>query len=78
MLAYWTCWPTRAGATIALAWGRHASLVPEELKVTDTEQCQVVIVGAGFAGIACAKELAKHDIRVVVIDRNNYHQFQPL
>ena len=38
----------------------------------------VVIVGAGFAGIACAKELAKHDIRVVVIDRNNYHQFQPL
>lgn len=46
--------------------------------MTDTEQYQVVIVGAGFAGIACAKELAKHDIRVVVIDRNNYHQFQPL
>ena len=57
--------------------GRRAELV-EELNVTDTEQYQVVIVGAGFAGIACAKELAKHDIRVAVIDRNNYHQFQPL
>ena len=42
------------------------------------EQYQVVVVGAGFAGVACAKELAKHGVRVVVIDRNNYHQFQPL
>ena len=46
--------------------------------MTGTEQYQVVIVGAGFAGITCAKELAKHDVRVAVIDRNNYHQFQPL
>jgi NADH dehydrogenase len=38
----------------------------------------VVIVGGGFAGIGCAKELAKHDITVTLIDRNNYHQFQPL
>ena len=38
----------------------------------------VVIVGGGFAGVGCAKELAKHDIRVTLIDRNNYHQFQPL
>jgi NADH:ubiquinone reductase (H+-translocating) len=38
----------------------------------------VVIVGGGFAGVGCAKELAKHDITVTVLDRNNYHQFQPL
>ena len=38
----------------------------------------VVIVGAGFAGLGCAKELAKHDVRVTVIDKHNYHQFQPL
>ena len=39
----------------------------------------VVIVGAGFAGLGCARELAKHeDVRVTLIDRNNYHQFQPL
>jgi NADH dehydrogenase len=38
----------------------------------------VVIVGGGFAGVGCAKALAKHDIPVTLIDRNNYHQFQPL
>ena len=39
----------------------------------------VVIVGGGFAGLGCAQELADHeDISVTLIDRNNYHQFQPL
>jgi NADH dehydrogenase len=38
----------------------------------------VVIVGGGFAGLGCAKELAKHDLPVTLLDRNNYHQFQPL
>jgi NADH dehydrogenase len=38
----------------------------------------VVVVGGGFAGIACAKGLAKHGVDVHLIDRNGYHQFQPL
>jgi NADH:ubiquinone reductase (H+-translocating) len=39
----------------------------------------VVIVGGGFAGLGCAERLSKHDeVDVTVIDRNNYHQFQPL
>jgi NADH dehydrogenase len=39
----------------------------------------VVIVGGGFAGVGCARELAsKKEVRVTLIDRNNYHQFQPL
>ena len=39
----------------------------------------VVIVGGGFAGLACARRLAKHpDVRVTLIDKNNYHQVQPL
>lgn len=39
----------------------------------------VVIVGGGFAGIACAKRLAEHDdVHVTLIDRKNYHEFQPL
>jgi predicted NAD/FAD-dependent oxidoreductase len=29
----------------------------------------VVVVGGGFAGVGCAKELAKHDIPVTVLDR---------
>jgi NADH dehydrogenase len=38
----------------------------------------VVIVGGGFAGVGCAKRLAKHGFSVTLIDKNNYHQFQPL
>ena len=39
----------------------------------------VVIVGAGFAGLNCAQKLAAHkNIRITLIDRNNYQQFQPL
>jgi NADH:ubiquinone reductase (H+-translocating) len=39
---------------------------------------KVVIVGAGFGGLAAAKELAHEPIEVTIIDRNNYHNFQPL
>ena len=39
----------------------------------------VLIVGGGFAGVGCARRLAKHDdVHVTLVDRNNYHQFQPL
>ncbi|NEX13310.1 MAG: FAD-dependent oxidoreductase [Prosthecochloris sp.] len=39
----------------------------------------VVIVGGGFAGINAAKELGnRRDIRITLIDRKNYHLFQPL
>jgi len=41
---------------------------------------RVVVVGGGFAGVNCARALAKHSERVDVtlLDRNDYHQFQPL
>jgi len=38
----------------------------------------VVIVGAGFAGLWAARELARAPVDVVLIDRNNYHTFFPL
>ena len=38
----------------------------------------VVIVGGGFAGVGCAHELAHKHIDVTLIDKNDYHQFQPL
>src|ERR1700761_3247461 len=39
---------------------------------------RVVIVGGGFAGIHAAMALARLDVDVTVIDRRNYHLFQPL
>ncbi|MBU2847251.1 FAD-dependent oxidoreductase [Acidithiobacillus ferriphilus] len=39
---------------------------------------RVVIVGAGFGGLACAAKLAKIAVHVTLIDRHNYHLFQPL
>jgi NADH:ubiquinone reductase (H+-translocating) len=38
----------------------------------------VVIAGAGLAGVACAHELGRKGFDVHLIDRNDYHQFQPL
>jgi len=45
---------------------------------TPEEKPKVVIVGAGFGGLEAAKKLAGQDVRVTVIDRTNYHLFQPL
>jgi NADPH-dependent 2,4-dienoyl-CoA reductase/sulfur reductase-like enzyme len=39
---------------------------------------KVVIVGAGFAGLSAARELVNTNAEVTVIDRRNYHLFQPL
>src|SRR5258708_4774121 len=38
----------------------------------------IVIVGAGFGGMACAAGLRRERARVTLIDRHNYHLFQPL
>ena len=48
------------------------------MNIPDTEQKRVVIVGAGFGGLTLAQKLLKLDFQVVLIDKNNYHQFQPL
>src|SRR5499427_2918763 len=42
------------------------------------ERKRVVIIGAGFAGIAAARALRRADVDVVLIDRRNHHIFQPL
>jgi len=39
---------------------------------------RVVILGGGFAGIGAAKKLAKADVDVVLVDKHDYHTFQPL
>lgn len=39
---------------------------------------RVVIIGGGFGGLRLAQDLKKSDFQVVLIDKNNYHQFFPL
>ena len=39
---------------------------------------RIVIIGGGFAGIAFAKKLKNKNVQVVLIDKHNYHTFQPL
>jgi NADH dehydrogenase len=42
------------------------------------EQPHVVIIGGGFAGLYTARGLRRADCRITVVDRHNYHLFQPL
>ncbi|WP_136468031.1 NAD(P)/FAD-dependent oxidoreductase [Flagellimonas onchidii] len=39
---------------------------------------RIVIIGGGFGGIALAKKLSKKEVQVVLLDKHNYHTFQPL
>src|SRR5436189_787569 len=38
----------------------------------------VIVLGGGLAGVACAQALAKAGVATTLVDRNDYHQFQPL
>lgn len=42
------------------------------------QQPHVVIVGAGFGGLEAARALANAPVRVTLVDKRNYHLFQPL
>ena len=39
---------------------------------------RVLVLGGGLAGVACARQLADDGVEVTLVDRNDYHQFQPL
>jgi len=46
--------------------------------LTGSGRAQIVIVGCGFGGLFAARALSRTPADVLVIDRNNYHLFQPL
>jgi len=46
--------------------------------MTSQSNPRVVIVGAGFGGLNAAQALASLPVQITVIDRKNYHTFQPL
>jgi NADH:ubiquinone reductase (H+-translocating) len=39
---------------------------------------RVLVLGGGLAGVACALVLGDAGVEVTLVDRNDYHQFQPL
>lgn len=48
------------------------------INIADENRPRLVIVGGGFAGLYLAKQLKKADLQVVMLDKNNFHTFQPL
>ena len=49
------------------------------LNIPKTTQKRIIVIGAGFGGLQVAQSLAGNDdFQIVLIDKNNYHQFQPL
>lgn len=45
---------------------------------TTSQKHRIVVVGAGFGGLACVKGLRRADAEITVIDKQNHHLFQPL
>ena len=49
-----------------------------KINIPESDQERIVIVGGGFGGLTLARELKKQNYQIVLIDKHNYHQFQPL
>ncbi len=50
----------------------------DEICLPDSSLPRVVVIGGGFAGISLVKKLKNKPVQIVVLDKNNFHQFQPL
>ncbi|MBT8297248.1 MAG: NAD(P)/FAD-dependent oxidoreductase [Maribacter sp.] len=48
------------------------------MNIPHSDKERIVIIGGGFAGISLAKKLKHHNLQIVLIDKHNYHTFQPL
>ncbi len=75
--------PLRNGAlppaqTPDIATGQSAAPVQYAPITSPNTRPRVIIVGAGFGGLSAARRLAREDVDVLVLDRNNYHGFWPL
>lgn len=49
-----------------------------DMNIPKSDLPRVVIIGGGFGGIALARKLRNKEVQVVLIDKHNYHTFQPL
>ncbi|MEQ3676160.1 MAG: NAD(P)/FAD-dependent oxidoreductase [Dokdonia sp.] len=50
----------------------------DDICLPDSDLPRVVIIGGGFAGLALVEKLKHKEVQVVLFDKNNFHQFQPL
>jgi len=46
--------------------------------IPDTDKKRIVIVGSGFAGLKFVRSMLRKNFQIVLLDKNNFHQFQPL
>lgn len=52
--------------------------LPSRPRAVPEPRRRVVVVGTGFAGLEAVRALRRADLDVLLVDRNNYHKFQPL
>jgi NADH dehydrogenase len=50
----------------------------DNINLPETDLPRIVIIGAGFGGISLIKKIGNKDVQIVLLDKNNFHQFQPL
>ena len=53
-------------------------MVNKIMNIPDTSLERIVVIGCGFAGLKFSKKINSSKYQVVLIDKNNYHTFQPL
>ena len=53
-------------------------LLTNKIPIPSSDLKRVVIIGGGFGGIKLAQKLSEKQFEVVLVDRHNYHTFQPL
>ncbi len=78
LMALWGPGPLSLDALVERALRRRFPQLAGQPAFSLDDVPRVVIVGAGFGGLACAAALTRARVAVTVIDRHNYHLFQPL
>jgi len=48
------------------------------LNIPESNLPRLVIIGGGFAGLSIIKNIDRKEFQVILLDKNNYHTFQPL